>query len=184
VSKTTEVALKGGDLRALVDRAHEGDRTALPALREALKDPAVVDRWGDLPRHTQQHLVAQAGGGSLLYRESLPRKLELLRAELAGANPTPVERLLVERVLTCWLFLTGLEAGYVSLRGRPEGIPLAQDAHYERCMASAQTRYLAAIKTLAVVRKLAVPVLQVNIARRQVNVAGPCVAGGSEEATA
>jgi hypothetical protein len=34
---------------------------------------------------------------------------------------------------------------------------------------------LAAIKTLAVVRKLAVPVLQVNIAKKQVNVAGPYV---------
>jgi hypothetical protein len=33
-----------------------------------------------------------------------------------------------------------------------------------------------AIKTLAVVRKLAVPVLQVNIAKKQVNVAGPCTA--------
>jgi hypothetical protein len=31
-------------------------------------------------------------------------------------------------------------------------------------------------RTLAVVRKLAVPVLQVNIAKRQVNVAGQCLA--------
>jgi hypothetical protein len=36
------------------------------------------------------------------------------------------------------------------------------------------------IRTLALVRKLAVPVLQVNIARKQVNVAGTCVAPDGE----
>ena len=36
-------------------------------------------------------------------REALPSKLELLRDELTGKNPTPIERLLVERVLACWL---------------------------------------------------------------------------------
>ena len=45
---------------------------------------------------------------------------------------------------------------------------------------SAEKRYLAAIKMLALVRKLAVPVLQVNLARKQVNVVGPCVAADHE----
>jgi hypothetical protein len=44
--------------------------------------------------------------------------------------------------------------------------------YYQRRMARTHHRYLTAIKTLAVVRKLAVPVLQVNIAKKQVNVAG------------
>jgi hypothetical protein len=43
-------------------------------------------------------------------------------------------------------------------------------------MDGAHKHYLSSLKTLAVVRKLAVPVLQVNIARRQVNVAGVCPA--------
>jgi hypothetical protein len=45
-------------------------------------------------------------------------------------------------------------------------------AHYQRCITTAQKRYLAASKTLAQVRRLVVPVLQVNIASKQVNVAG------------
>src|SRR5262249_53345289 len=44
-------------------------------------------------------------------------------------------------------------------------------------------RYLAAIKTLALVRKLVIPVLQVNIARKQVNVAGPCLGADSDGGT-
>jgi hypothetical protein len=47
-------------------------------------------------------------------------------------------------------------------------------AHYQRSLSAAQKRYLAAIKALAVVRKHVVPVLQVNIARKQVNVARAC----------
>ncbi len=48
---------------------------------------------------------------------------------------------------------------------------LALGEYYQRVISAAHKRYLAAIKALAVVRKLAAPVLQVNIARKQVNVA-------------
>jgi hypothetical protein len=102
-----------------------------------------------------------------------------MRSELAGASPTPLERLLVERVVACWLHLHHLEIGYSA----QESMSLELGAYYQRCLSSAQKRYLAAIKTLALVRKLAVPVLQVNIARKQVNMAGPCVAADRERAT-
>jgi hypothetical protein len=49
-------------------------------------------------------------------------------------------------------------------------------AHYQACIDRAHKRYLSAIKALAVVRRLALPVLQVNIAKKQVNVAGAAAA--------
>jgi hypothetical protein len=163
---------------ALTDRAQKGDKTALPALRELLKEPAAVDLLGgDLAKQAQQTLINKFSGKNLLFRESLTRKLELLQAELAGSNPTPLERLLVERVVACWLYLHHLETIFAS----KESMSLELGSYYQRSISSAQKRYLAAIKTLAVVRKLAIPVLQVNIARKQVNVAGPCV--GTEHET-
>jgi hypothetical protein len=42
---------------------------------------------------------------------------------------------------------------------------------YQRRMNHSHKRYISAFKTRALVRKLAVPVLQVNIAKKQVNVA-------------
>jgi hypothetical protein len=42
----------------------------------------------------------------------------------------------------------------------------------ERRIDHAHRQYLATLKTLATVRRLAVPILQVNLARQQVNVAG------------
>jgi hypothetical protein len=161
----------GDDLLALTDRAQKGDKTTLPALREVLKDPVAVDLLGgDLAHQAQLTLINKLSGQNLLLRESLTRKLELMRAEQAGTNPTPLERLLVERVVTCWLHLHHLETTYAG----KESMSLELGAYYQRCISSAQKRYLAAIKTLAAVGKLAVPVVQVNIARRQVNVAGAC----------
>jgi hypothetical protein len=62
-------------------------------------------------------------------------------------------------------------------------LTMKQVEHQEERRDRAHRRYLTAIKTLATVRKLALPVLQVNIAKKQVNVAGPCLpADGAKEA--
>jgi hypothetical protein len=172
--------MKVEDLMGLTDRAQKGDRTTLPALRELLKHPEAVDLLGgDLARQAQLTLIDKFSGKNLLLKESLTRKLELLRAELAGPSPTPVERLLVERIVTCWLHLHHLEMIYAG----KDSLSLELGTYYQRSLDRAQKRYLAAIKALALVRKLAVPVLQVNIARKQVNVAGACPAVESERNT-
>jgi hypothetical protein len=134
---------------------------------------------GDLAKQAQLTLINKFSGKNLLYKESLTRKLDLLRDELAGKSPTPLECLLVERIVACWLHLHHLEVIYAG----KESMSLELGNYYQRSISSAQKRYLAAIKTLALVRKMAVPVLQVNIARKQVNVAGASVAAESERET-
>jgi hypothetical protein len=181
VSKTETPAQAGPkkheELLALTDRAQKGDKSALPGLRELLKESALVDALGgDLAKQAQLTLINKFSGQNLLFKESLTRKLDLLREELAGPNVTPLERLLVERIVACWLHLHHLEIAYAN----KESMSLELGSYYQRSISSAQKRYLAAIKTLALVRKLAVPVLQVNIAKKQVNVAGSCVAGDNE----
>lgn len=166
--KTLEEA--NARLRALVGRAQRGDESALPALREYMKIPAIVDMLGgDLARQAETSLINAAAGKDLSWREALTRKLELLRAELAGPNPTPLERLLVERVVACWLQVHDADMRYA--QGQKD-CTLAWGEYQQRRQDRAHKRYLSAMRTLALVRKLALPVLQVNIARKQVNVAG------------
>lgn len=155
------------ELGALVDRVQQGDKTALPTLRAALKDPDLADLGGDLARLNRCALIDMVAGENVLVQEAVRSKVDLLRAELAGPNPAPLERLLVERIVSCWLHLH-----YIEWCSQKEGrtIPLA--TYYQRSLSLAQKRYFAAIKTLAVVRRLALPVLQVNIGKKQVNVAG------------
>jgi hypothetical protein len=79
---------KHDELLALTDRAQQGDKTALPALREVLKDPAAVNLLGgDLAYQAQVTLIDRFSGKNLLFKESLRRKLELLRGR--GGRPDP-----------------------------------------------------------------------------------------------
>ena len=48
---------------------------------------------------------------------------------------------------------------------------IAQANHHQLKIGRAHSRFLSAVRTLAQVRKLALPTLQLNIARNQVNVA-------------
>ncbi|MBM3980699.1 MAG: hypothetical protein FJ304_10515 [Planctomycetes bacterium] len=84
-----------------------------------------------------------------------------------------MERVIVERVVVCWLQVQDAElrAG----RGQKEAIFRQADFNQRR-MDATNRRFLAAVKALALVRKLGVPALRVNIAKKQVNVLAPPVA--------
>jgi hypothetical protein len=123
---------------------------------------------GNLARAAEDSLLKAAAGENLLLEEAVKRKMELLRTELAGPSPTPIERLLVERIVACWLQVQDADTRYAQAKG----LTWQGGIYYQQRMDRAHRRYLSAIKSLAVVRKLAIPVLQVNIARKQINVAG------------
>jgi hypothetical protein len=78
-----------------------------------------------------------------------------LWSELAGPSPSPVVKLLADRVVVCWAqcHLADLDALQKERAGAP------QAAHAERRQSAAQTRYLAALKQLEVVRRLVRPPL-------------------------
>jgi hypothetical protein len=83
-----------------------------------------------------------------------------MRKELSGPNPTPLEKLLVQRVVATWLQVQHAELAF----SEAEGISLALGDYYQRRMDHAHRRHLTAIRTLATVRKLALPVLMLNVA--------------------
>jgi hypothetical protein len=156
------------ELLKLAERARTGDETTVPQIREFLLRPGAVGAFGgDLVEQVFVSMTKAIGGKNVAFREDVRRKLELLRVELLGNDPTPVERILVERVTACWLQVQDAE-----LRAaQAVDASIKQADFHQRRMDAANRRFLAAVKTLALVRKLAVPVLQVNIAKKQVNVA-------------
>lgn len=159
----------------LVRRAQAGDATALTALRKGM-DASWWEQVGDLAENAQVSLLKAIGAGNGFLQEAVPRRLAALKAELAGPSPTPLERLLVERVAACWLAVQVFENVYAQNMHR---LSLAQGEYYQRCLDRAHRRYLSTIRSLAVVRRLLRPVVaQVNIAGQQVNVS----AGGSPAA--
>ena len=167
-----EVPTTGSGIFALVKRAQAGDKSTVPALKKLLEKPEHVDLMGgNVAAEAQRSFINAMAGKNLAFKESLTRKLELLRSELAGLNPTPVERLLIERLVATWLQVQDADIRYA----QAENLSKHWGDYFISRMDRANKRYLAALKTLAQVRRLAVPVLQFNIARKQLNIAGGSV---------
>ena len=154
-------------LKALMVRAHEGDRGALPQLREILDEvPSLARKLMDPAEIAEQSAVGlYSSKEDLLAREVIPRVLEQMRSELEGEDPTPLERLLADRVAATWLQVQCYETLYAQNAAK---MTLAQGEHHQKRMDRAHNRHLSAVRALAQVRRMAPPV-QINIAEKQVN---------------
>jgi hypothetical protein len=147
-----------GRLAELVQRAQQGDLSVLPLLREALEgDPTVWQEYGDLAAQAQEAWLQLLAGTDYLLAESVRLKLAALRRELGTEGASPLEKLLVERIVACWLQTHYADALYAQARGPQSTAPVRQELMKRQ--ESSQRRYLAAIKQLALVRKLLKPAL-------------------------
>jgi hypothetical protein len=141
-------------LQKLVRRAEQGDGAAVPELRVALDVNGWVWRdYGDAGTHATAAWLGLVCGKNLMMREAIERRMAEMRATLAGEDPSPLEQLLVARILACWLQVHYADGTYAQLKG---GDP-AQHTLMMRRQNAAQQRYVHAIKALATVRKLLRP---------------------------
>jgi hypothetical protein len=161
------------ELRAVSKKAEGGDKDARKELRRLVRtfSPAVIAEASDIAGTAARMLIKTISAGEPLMQEAIQERMQQMRAEIAGENPTPLELLLTERVVAGWLFVEVLE-GLISAQYYRDGnhkVPASYTIQHSRIMESATRRYLAAIKELARVRKLqaGAPPVQVNT---QVNV--------------
>jgi len=163
------------ELRALSKKTEAGDKGARGELRRLVRasSPEVIGRASDVARRAGQTLAHTAAGGDLLTEEALHAKLDYMRAEIAGEDPTPLEVLLTERVVSLWMLVTLLEALVATQYRRNVGdaserLSPSYVLQQSRILESATRRYLAAIRELARVRKLeaAVPAATGSFGRR------------------
>jgi hypothetical protein len=133
----------------LLKRADSGNAAALSRLREAFDaDPAVAEVAGDMAWHAEEAILRAAYGNRAGSREAGRRVVAKLREDLAGANPTPMERLLAARLAR---FLT--EADYLAaIVFESGGLGLKQRDSLERRYERANGRAMAAASALAAAR--------------------------------
>jgi hypothetical protein len=124
----------------------------------------VMDHWA------LGKLIDWAAGkeGNETTKAALTDDVTQLAAELAGPTPSPVERVLADTAATCWFAFRMHEDQYAG-NITADGMSLAHSEHAQRRMDRAHRRFLSTVKTLATVRRLAIPALQINVARQQVN---------------
>ena len=145
-------------LAELVQRAQQGDTSVIPALRDALEAaPSVWREYGDLAAQAQEAWLQLLSGTDYMLAESVRLKLSALRQELGAEGASPLEKLLIERVAACWLQVMYSDALYAQAKGPQSTASVRQELMKRQ--ESSQRRYLAAIKQLALVRKLLKPAL-------------------------
>jgi hypothetical protein len=162
----------GQETRELMKRASKGDQTCLPEIRALLADGDrgryYRERYGSSADWLRQSIVKKAAGEDVASQEAIRQKLDSVRSELEGPNPTPIERLLAERASLCWALVNWYETSFQSI----DSMGIAQADFHQRKIDRAHARFLSAVRALAQVRKLALPTLQLNIAKNQVNIGG------------
>jgi hypothetical protein len=121
----------------------------------------LVDLWA------AEEAVGLTTGKNKKTAETVRDDLRAFARELSGPDPSPIEATLAETAALCWLALR-----VAQVNADASGLSLKQAAWWQRKVDHCHRRYLSTLKTLATVRKLGVPAIQLNIAREQVNVAG------------
>jgi hypothetical protein len=160
----------GAEIAALIPKARK-DENAARRLLKLMDEDGIAREFGrvfDIAKQTESSLIRSFANEDILTREFAERRLQEMRAELAGPHPTPLETLLVERIALCWFHVHLCE---ITLAQRHADMSLTVAEYQQKRLDKAHKRYLASIKTLAQVRKLQLPTVQVNIGEKQVNVA-------------
>lgn len=174
LSTTYKTSWTDTELDQLTLRAQKGDTAAMRELRQAIGVyPALERQFSDMATIARQRIAeATFGKSNLLLKETLDRKVAAMRRDLEGPAPTPLERLLIERIITCWtaVYLAEISAS-------ASGQPIARAEYLDKRVDRAHHRYLTSLIALAKVRRLLAPTIaQINIAQsgaQQLNVALP-----------
>ena len=164
----SELAKDDKKLRDLIDRAQDGDKEVLSVPRKVLDEAPRVARIIDLAKNVERSIIEKMSGDDVFTQEAIPRNLKAMKREIAGENPSPLERLLAEQITVCWLELQYFQAIYTQNLGK---LTITQSDYHQRRIDKAHRRYLSSIKALAQIRKMG-PAVQINIAEKQINTSG------------
>ncbi|HBO44918.1 MAG TPA: hypothetical protein DD670_13515 [Planctomycetaceae bacterium] len=150
--ETIELGRILDDLKAVVERAEAGDHSVVPRIRELLElAPQIWKNNSDAARHVGDAWIKLLAADNLLLRESLRNAVDAMYAEFGGDDPTPLERLLIDRLVVSWLQMSFLDAR-LSQHHRTTDSP--DTTVWQKRHDAAYRRHLEAIRVLAEVRRL------------------------------
>jgi len=146
------------ELEALSEKAEDGDADARRELRRILKEcaPEVIARCSNIARTYRWMAADTASGRNPLVQEAIVERAERMAFEIAGESPSPLEVLLSECIASLWVLTEMQEALLFASYRRGQVKPVVPAYILAMCkiQESASRRYLAAIRTLAQIRKL------------------------------
>lgn len=157
------------ELTAILNRTDKEKpaKKDMQALREILKKyPNIWTITGDLAKNAESHFIREMQATAVM-KESTKVGFEQMRQSLAHPQDSPLEELVIQNVVLAWIRLAYVEYSYTAVTNK--GGSYESLNYWEKRLNAAQRRFLRASESLARIRKLNVPVMQVNIAQQQVN---------------
>jgi hypothetical protein len=158
------------ELVELVHRADQEGDAVLPDIRVFFDaHPDLARRVGDLAQAAQLALIELGAGTNAVVKEATLRRAAELGADLAGADPSPLEKVLAANVAVAWLAVAEAE----TTAARARSAPTRHADYLDRRRDRAHKRLESAARTLASVRKLLRPAPSpVEVATRMTGTAG------------
>jgi hypothetical protein len=139
--------------RLILERAAQGDASAMAEANKYLTQPKYMVRWGDPHFATKCWLVSQFGGSDHLTVQATFRRADQLANDLGIAESNILEKLAISRIVNNWLAVGVLEIKVA--KATTVQIHLA----IERCLAQAERRLMQSLKALAFFRGVTVAAL-------------------------
>ncbi len=162
------------ELRKRMDKAKSPDPKDVERLRQlAARAPGFLSVASTAQSIRQQLIEKMSHGAS---RGFILAEVDVLKKQFDYNAAPPLERLLIDHILTVRLRLLHAENLYNSLVVN-QSVAVKVGEYWDNLLSSTQTRFLRAVEALARVRRLArnTPALQINIANaggQQVNAQG------------
>ncbi len=152
------------ELKKVLARAARGDTSVLPAVRKLLTDPAVQRLLGDVAEQACDRLIFVVSGDDLAVSEAVRIHTQAMLTNLladSSAKASFLEQVAARRVIHTWLAVHALEILWAM---KQSGTDSAE--RIARHLCTAERRLEAAMKSLAVLRRLALPAItaQLNVA--------------------
>jgi hypothetical protein len=145
------------EIKQLLEQANAGDVSALPELKRAFDRHPELAAWlGDLVRLAHDSILNWAAGNCLGSREAIARQASELRDKLLSEARSELERLLIDRLVICWMEVYAAEV-HLAERLAQGAAPSVVTQAVQKVLDRAHQRFLASVRCLATVQKLARP---------------------------
>jgi hypothetical protein len=165
----------------IVARAYKAKKPAkddLQAIRQFLIEYPEFSKIVFDTVDTTQTQIMKNYVGSEVAQIAIEEHAAYIRAEMGYHEAPIMEKMLIENIITAWLRVQWLEFLITAKMSGEFRIPVME--FWQKSSATAQRSYLAACETLAKIRKMKLPNIQLNIGDKQINVAGDLKPGKTE----
>jgi hypothetical protein len=158
--------------KALVTAVNGGNDNAAKELHELCQAiPALWEQLGGLEQNAldswKRLIVPGSSNHDAFVRDRISAELARRRKDLCAGDVSPLEVLLINRILSAWLQVMYADSRYAQLQQHQ--VTFTELDYAQKRLDRAQRQLLRAIQALATVRRLMSPT-QVNIGQNQINI--------------